>query len=86
MSRSTRIDSAQVALLGAAASLTAVGGLWYATLMRGLWAAEALGPICRHGGLLAVHCPACYAALAMAAAGVVLGGLAARGLPLAAID
>ena len=74
MSRQSRSDPVTLSLLGAAASLTAVGGLWYAALMRGIWAAEALGPICRHGGPLALHCPACYAAIAMAMAGV---GLAA---------
>ena len=73
MSRPTRFDPLPTALLGAAASLTAVGGLWYAALMREIWAAEAFGPVCRHGGgPLALHCPACYAALAMVLAGVVL--------------
>ena len=53
--------------------LAAIGaGLaWYAALMRPIWASAALGPICGHGTLLIAHCPACYAALALAAAGVV---------------
>ena len=77
MSRQTRSDPVHLALLGAAATLTAVGGLWYAALMRGVWAAEALGPICRHSGAIALHCPACFAALAMALAGVGLAGAVA---------
>jgi len=81
MSRQTRSDPIPLALLGAAASLTALGGVWYMALMRGIWAAEALGPVCRHSGPLALHCPACYAALAMILAGVGLAGAAARRSP-----
>ncbi len=81
MSRETRSDPVPLALLGAAASLTTIGGVWYAALMRGIWAAEALGPICRHGGPLALHCPACYAALAMILAGVGLAGAAGQRAP-----
>ena len=49
---------------------SAAGALWYGALMRGIWAAQALGPICHHGGPLALHCPSCYAALAMVAGGL----------------
>ena len=30
------------------------------------------GPICGHGSLFALHCPACYGAAALAIAGVAL--------------
>jgi hypothetical protein len=56
---------------GLAAGLAgvAVGLVWYGLLMRGLWAAQAIGPVCHHDGAFATHCPACYAALALVAAG-----------------
>ena len=47
----------------------ALGMAWYVSLMRPVWAAAALGPICGHHGLLVVHCPACYLAVALMAAG-----------------
>jgi hypothetical protein len=60
-----------------AGGLVVGGTAWYAELMSPVWAAEALGPICAHAGALALHCPACYAALAMVGAGL---GLATLGL------
>ena len=63
-----------------ALGVSTAGALWYGALMRGVWAAQALGPICHHGGPLALHCPSCYAALAMVAGGLAASaGLAARG-------
>ena len=59
---------------------SALGGLWYADLMRGPWAAAALGPVCHHGGPLALHCPSCYAALAVMALGA-FGGLTLGSAP-----
>ncbi len=50
----------------------ATGVFWYAALMRPVLAAAALGPICRHGGVLALHCSACYVALALAGSGLAL--------------
>lgn len=56
--------------LAAAGPITAfLGGLLYIRLMSEAWIAETLGPICRHGGLATLQCPACYAALAMVATG-----------------
>ena len=50
----------------------AAGAAWYASLMRPVLAAATLGPICTHGGALALHCSACYAALALAGSGLAL--------------
>lgn len=50
------------------AFVTIVGISWYAALMLPLWRA---GPICGDMGVLLLgHCPACYAALALASAGL----------------
>jgi hypothetical protein len=75
MARQTRPPSA--AALAVAAILSGAGALWYALLMRGLWAAQALGPICRHGGALIPHCSGCYAAAALMTGGVALAASAA---------
>ena len=57
----------------AAAFLMAASGIvWLELLMRARWSAEAFGPICAHSGAFALHCPSCYAATAMIAAGVVI--------------
>ena len=58
-----------------------VGLVWYVALMRGVWAASALSPICGHSGLLVAHCPPCYAALSLLAGGLMMAatGLAAAG-------
>ena len=69
-----RTTAALAAIAGVVSALC--GALWYATLMQEVWAAEALGPICRHGGTLALHCPSCYAALAMFAGGLVSAAVA----------
>ena len=61
------------ARLAIAALLTGSGIAWIDLLMRPRWAASALGPICSHAGLLAPHCPACYAAAALVAAGMAMG-------------
>lgn len=67
----------------ATAGLTAFGGgiAWYAVLMRRTAVAAAYGPICGHASLAGLHCPSCYAALSMAAAGLGLlaPALARRG-------
>lgn len=55
---------------GVGALALVAGATWYVVLMRPIVAAAAYGPICRHGGLLALHCPACYAALALAGLGL----------------
>lgn len=65
------------ALSAAGTMAVAAGAAWYTLLMRGLWAAEAVGPICRHGPA-ALHCPGCYGALGLAVAG--LAALAASSL------
>ncbi len=51
--------------LAAAATSSVAGALWCSLLMRGLWAAQTVGPVCHHSGPLTLHCPACYAALGM---------------------
>lgn len=58
----------------AAAGAVAAGGgmVWYVALMQKVWAATALGPICGHSDLLGPHCPACYAALGLAGAGLAM--------------
>ena len=54
----------------------ASGAVWYVSLMQPVLSAARFGPICHHGGSLALHCPACVAALALVA-----GGLAALATP-----
>jgi hypothetical protein len=54
--------------MGLAALAAGVG--WYAVLMRPILTASAFGPICGHHGLVGPHCPACYAALSLAVAGL----------------
>jgi hypothetical protein len=59
-------------LLGASATL-------YLSAMTPKWAAEAMfGPICGGHAALALHCPACYAAAALAGLG--LGAAALAGI------
>ena len=55
-----------------AASLTMIvlGAVWLQWLMGPRWAAMAYGPICSHTALSGLHCPACYAAVAMIATGI----------------
>jgi len=70
MSAQKRGDS-MIAMTRAFGNLaTGVGAVWYAILMRPVTDAAAFGPICHHGGSLALHCPACYAALALGALGL----------------
>lgn len=54
--------------LGALLSLA--GMAWYAVLMWPIVRAAQLGPICSHAGSLALHCPSCYAALALVGTGL----------------
>lgn len=73
--------AAQVsAALGSGGAL-AFGAVWYAVLMRPVWAASSLGPICGHQGALLLHCPACYAAMTLMAAGVAGLGLSFNPAP-----
>jgi hypothetical protein len=57
-------------LAAGGAALAGGGAVWWTLLMRPIWAASAYGPICGHASLLGPHCPPCYAALAMFAAGL----------------
>jgi hypothetical protein len=56
--------------------LFASGAVLWAQAMAPRLAAEArFGPICSgHGSAFALHCPACYAAAALAALGVAIAG------------
>ena len=67
------VSPAAVGAFGLTASN--LGALWYVSLMRPVWTAASLVSICGHGGLWAVHCPACYAALALSVGGVALAGV-----------
>jgi hypothetical protein len=49
------------------------GATWLALLMRPYVPAGQLGPICGHAREALPHCPACYVAAALIAAGVVSG-------------
>jgi hypothetical protein len=53
-------------------------GLWAAAMGPRLAAQFAFGPICSGHGLLALHCPACYAAAALAGAGALLAAIGVR--------
>ena len=64
--------------LAASVLLIAAGFAWLYLTMHLRLAASALGPICGHVGLFVLHCPACFAAAAMIAAGVAIGGVAIR--------
>jgi hypothetical protein len=55
--------------LAAAFVMAASGAAWLDLLMQPRWSVSALGPICGHGALFALHCPSCYAAAALIAAG-----------------
>jgi len=66
-----------VDLIAAGGLAFVVGGAWYAILMRRIWAAAAYGPICGHAKGIGLHCPACYAALALIGLGLGLSVLAA---------
>ena len=68
-SRPEMVNSGALAL---ALASVVTGTIWYVQLMKGIWAAEALGPICRHGGMLALHCPSCHAALGLALGGTIV--------------
>jgi hypothetical protein len=68
-------------LAGAGLAAIAGGGAWYVLLMRRIWTASAYGPICSHGSLAQPHCPACYAALGLAALGLALVAAAELGVP-----
>lgn len=63
-----RVVRASAALASGGAVL--FGAAWYGALMRPVWAAASLGPICGHQGLLVLHCPACYAAMSLVAVGL----------------
>jgi hypothetical protein len=71
------IDYRPIGLEGWAVGVTGIGLAWYALLMWGPWTAASLAPICHHGSTWALHCPACYAALALTATGAA-GLVAAR--------
>jgi len=64
--------------LSAAVLLAGGGAAWLYGLMAPHWVAAALAPVCGHAGALALHCPACYAAMAMIAAGAGLALTARR--------
>lgn len=68
-----RVASVAVGVLGLTTS--GIGVFWYAWLMRPVWAAASVVPICGHGGLWITHCPACYAALALGVGGLAFVGL-----------
>ncbi|HWA62992.1 MAG TPA: hypothetical protein VG939_16550 [Caulobacteraceae bacterium] len=51
-------------------AVAAGGAAWFWTLMSPIWEAARFGPICGHGAALVAHCPSCYAALALVAAGL----------------
>lgn len=74
-----RIIGQKAEQLGLAAMAAGLG--WYAVLMRPILAASALGPICSHHGLLGPHCPACYAALGLALAGLGLSAASRVAVP-----
>jgi hypothetical protein len=79
---SSKIVAARVAGLACAG----VGVSWYVALMRPLWAAAALSPICGHSGLFAVHCPSCYAAAALVVAGLTVAAAAPARLASSRVD
>lgn len=58
------------------------GSAWLYMTMHLRLAASALGPICGHSGPFVLHCPACYAAAAMIAAGFAIAVGAARRSPV----
>ena len=62
----------------------ASGLAWYASLMRPLWAARTLGPICGHASAIGPHCPPCFAALALAVLGLGLTAITPHQLKPAA--
>lgn len=72
MRRSNNRQASGAALVapGLGALLSLVGAVWYAALMQPVIRAGQLGPICSHAGSLALHCPSCYAALALIGAGL----------------
>ncbi len=47
-----------------------LGAAWLALLMRPYAAVGLLGSICTHAPMALPHCPACYAAAALIAAGI----------------
>jgi hypothetical protein len=79
-SRERRIVRARTAVASASAPwiwpvlfLISALALWAAAMAPRLEAQALFGPICSgHGSVFALHCPACYAAAALAAAGVAL--------------
>ncbi len=62
-----------VPFIGGVGLLISGSGLFLGAMAPRLLAEAQFGPICAgHGSLLAAHCPACYAAAALAILGVAL--------------
>ena len=69
----TRLSPIAVDLIAALPGVSmGIGTVWYVSLMRGVWTAAALSPICGHGGAALVHCAPCYAALMLVFGGVAM--------------